>query len=87
MNIPPKNHESRKHALITPEQEILLRLFESVKKMSYGQIIIYLQAGNIVRSEVTESKSFYAQNPKKLNAEILKEISDDIDDSDDVIAI
>ncbi len=79
-----QNNESRKHALITPEQEALLRAFESAKKMQYGEFTIYLQAGNIVRTEIKKSESFYGQ--KKTNTEAIKKANDDMKDFE-VIAI
>ena len=80
----PQNNESRKHALITPEQEALLRLFEAVKKIPYGELNLFLQAGNIVRAETKKSKSFYEKN--KTNVQIINEVIEDMKDFE-VIAI
>ncbi len=70
--------------MITTEQEALLRAFESVKKMQYGELTFYLQAGNIVRYEVKKSKSLIEN--KKPNAEVIREMTADIE-GEEVIAI
>lgn len=70
--------------MITTEQEALLRAFENVKKMQYGELTLYLQAGNIVRYEVKKSKSLIEN--KKPNAEVIREMTADIE-GEEVIAI
>ena len=76
-NTNQQNPEPRKHALITAEQEALLRAFEQAKKMQYGELTIYLQGGNIVRYEIRKSESLIN---KKNNAEVLKDAGADMDE-------
>ncbi len=76
-NTNQQNQEPRKHALITAEQEALMRAFEQAKKMQYGEFTIHLQGGNIVRYEIKKSESL---TNKKLNAESLKDAASDMDD-------
>lgn len=71
------NQEPRKHAMITAEQEALMRAFEQAKKMQYGEFIIYLQGGNIVRYEIKKSESMLN---KKSNADTLKDAGSDMDE-------
>lgn len=71
------NQEPRKHALITSEQEALMRAFEQAKKMQFGEFTIYLQGGNIVRYEIKKSESIVK---KKNNADTLKDASADMSD-------
>lgn len=82
----PQNQQPRKHALITSEQEALLRAFENAKKMNYGEFTIYMQGGNIVRYEIKKSKSMTAES-KKANPEIIQEAATDLGELEEVIAI
>ncbi len=72
-----QNQEPRKHAMITGEQEALMRAFEQAKKMQYGEFIIYLQGGNIVRYEIRKSESMVN---KKNNADTLKDAGSDMEE-------
>ena len=74
-NTNEQNQEPRKHALITAEQEALLRAFEPAKKLHYGEFTIYMQGGNIVRYQINKSESIVG---KKNNAEILKDTSSEM---------
>jgi hypothetical protein len=76
MNTNPPNQEPRKHALITAEQEALLRAFEQAKKMQFGEITIYIQTSRITRYEIR--KSNLNVNSQKGNAEMIKDAEDDL---------
>jgi hypothetical protein len=78
MSTSPQNQEpQRKHALITAEQEALLRAFEQAKKMQFGELTIYVQSGKITRYEIRKSQ---LNDGKKTNADILKDAGEDMTD-------
>lgn len=78
--------ESKKHAIITPEQEALLRAFKQAKKMGYGEFTIFIQGGNIVRYEFKKSKSFFhskkssesRQGHEEYNVKNIEEATEDM---------
>ena len=76
MNTNPSNQEPRKHALITAEQEALLRAFEQAKKMQFGEITIYIQTSRITRYEIR--KSNLNAGSQKSNVEMMKDAEDDL---------
>ena len=80
---------TRKHAMITGEQEAMLRALEQAKKIGYGEFTLFIQAGNITRYEITKSHSFFgdtAKSERRQNSEVLKEAEDDLKDFE-IIAI
>ena len=76
MNINQQNSDPRKHALITAEQEALLRAFEQAKKMQFGEITIYIQTSKITRYEIR--KSSLNANSQKSNTDMIKNAEDDL---------
>ena len=82
MNTNNQNQEPRKHALITKEQEMLMRAFEQAKKMEFGEFTIHLHAGRITRYEVR--KSGINANSEKGNVEIIDESIADMSDFETV---
>ena len=88
MNTAPQNNsEPRKLARITAEQEALLRAFERLKKLGFGELTLYVQGGNIVRYEAKKSQSMTVKKP---NTESIREVIEDLGDLEDmegVIAI
>ena len=78
MNINPQNQEPRKHALITAEQEALLRAFEQAKKMEFGQFTLHLHSGKISRYEIL--KSGVNIDSRKSNVEVVQEATEDMED-------
>jgi hypothetical protein len=82
MNTNPQNQEPRKHALITAEQEALLRAFEQAKKMQFGEITIYIQTSRITRYEIR--KSNLNTGSQKSNVEMMKDAEDDLDELETV---
>ena len=79
MSPAPQNPEvPRKHAMITAEQEALLRAFEQAKKMVWGEITIFIGGGKIVRYEI--KKSVKAEGSQKSNTDILKDAGEDLTD-------
>ncbi len=76
MTTPQKPEIPRKPALITAEQEALLRTLEQAKKMSFGEITIYIQSSKITRYEIRKSQL----NPdaQKSNADMLKNAGEDL---------
>ena len=81
MNINPQNQEPRKHALITAEQEALLRAFEQAKKMQFGEITIFIQTSKITRYEIRKSN---LNSTQKTNVDMAKGLEDDIGDFETV---
>jgi hypothetical protein len=75
MNAPSENNESKKRAVITPEQEELLRAFEQAKKLGYGEFSVFIQGGNIVRYEIKKSKMCFKQ---KGGTENISEAAEDM---------
>lgn len=76
MNNPnQQNPEPRKHAMITAEQEALLRAYEEAKKLQYGEINLYINAGKITNYNIL--KSYKNEDGKKDNVEMLKNLKDD----------
>ncbi|HUC88998.1 MAG TPA: hypothetical protein VMR49_03140 [Candidatus Paceibacterota bacterium] len=82
MNTEPQKQEPRKHAMITAEQEALMRAMEQAKKMDFGEITIYIQTGKITRYEIRKSK--LNQGSQKSNADMLKEAEEDMGDFETV---
>ena len=79
MSTTPDNQEvPRKHALITAEQEALLRAFEQAKKMQFGELILYVQVGKITRYEIKKSR--LNDGAQKANTDILKDAGEDMGD-------
>jgi hypothetical protein len=62
MSKPLKNRNSIKRAMITSEQEELLRLFEQAKELGYGEFTISIWRGDIARYKIKKSKIFYPKS-------------------------
>ncbi len=82
MNTPQNVEVPRKHALITAEQEALLRTLEQAKKMSFGEITIFIQSAKITRYEIRKSQLNTDQ--QKSNADMLKDAGEDLTDFETV---
>ena len=76
MTTPQKSEPQRKHALITAEQEALLRTLEQAKKMSFGELTIFIQSSKITRYEIRKSQ--LNTDSQKSNADMLKNAEDDL---------
>lgn len=73
-----KNDPVRKHALITSEQEALLRAFEQAKKMQFGELILFVQGGKITRYEIKKSR--LNEGTQQSNVDVLKDMGEDMGD-------
>ena len=81
MNTTPNKPEApRKHALITAEQEALLRAFEQAKNMQFGELILYVQVGKITRYEIKKSR--LNDGAQRANVDVLRDIGEDLGDFD-----
>ncbi len=78
MNTQQNPEIPRKHALITAEQEALLRAFEQAKKMSFGEITIFVQSAKITRYEIRKSQ--LNTDAQKGNAEMLTAAGEDLNE-------
>jgi hypothetical protein len=78
----PQNSPPRKQALITAEQENLLHLFNQIKKMEYGELILCVSAGRITRYEIKRTGINSGNN--QTNMEMLEKAKDDMTDFETV---